>query len=335
MSTPLRRLSVIGAGAWGTALALVVARAGGTPMLWAHESDVVASINAGKGNPFLPDAKLPPAIRATVDLAEAAAGVDALLIAVPAQHLRAVCAKLAPHCSANTILVVCAKGVEIGTSHLMSDVATEACFGSPIAVLSGPTFAAEVAKGLPTAVTLASMDIAAGKALVAALGSPTFRPYLSDDIIGAQIGGAVKNVIAIACGIVEGRGLGDNARAALMTRGLVEIMRLGEALGGKRETLMGLSGLGDLALTCNGHQSRNMSLGIALGQGKTLAQATAGKNSIAEGVPSAAAVSTLAAKRGVEMPIVNAVNDILHKNAKIEAMIAGLLERPFRSEGEL
>jgi glycerol-3-phosphate dehydrogenase (NAD(P)+) len=202
-----------------------------------------------------------------------------------------------------------------------------------MAVLSGPTFAAEVAAGRPTAITLATTDAAMGTMLVAALGAATFRPYLSDDPIGAQVGGAVKNVIAIACGIVEGRKMGDNARAALLTRGLAEIMRLGAALGGKRETLMGLSGLGDLTLTCSSRQSRNMSLGAALGQGKSLAEALQGKTSIAEGVATAAAVAALARKRGVEMPIVATMNAILHEGADIDRAIAGLLDRPFRSEG--
>ena len=238
-----------------------------------------------------------------------------------------------PHLARNAILVVCAKGIEVGSGKLMTEILAETAPGMPVAVLSGPTFAAEVAAGKPTAVTLACPDETRGRELVTTLGSAALRPYLSDDLIGAQIGGAVKNVIAIACGIVEGRRLGDNARAALMTRGLAEIMRLGAALGGKRETLMGLSGLGDLSLTCNGIQSRNMSLGVALGEGKTLTQATAGKRSIAEGAPSAAAVHALATRLKIEMPIVNAVNDILYRGAPVDRAIAALLERPFRNEG--
>jgi glycerol-3-phosphate dehydrogenase (NAD(P)+) len=199
-------------------------------------------------------------------------------------------------------------------------------------VLSGPTFAGEVARGLPTAVTIAAADSALGERLIAAIGTPTFRPYRSDDLVGAQIGGAVKNVIAIACGIVAGRDLGDNARAALMTRGLAEMMRLGMALGGKRETLMGLSGLGDLALTCNNPQSRNMALGIALGRGQTQAQALAGKRSVAEGVASAASIQALAAQRGVEMPIVAMVDSIVHRGVDIDAAMGALLARPLKDE---
>jgi len=228
--------------------------------------------------------------------------------------------------------VICAKGVERGSGALMSELVAEILPRTPLAVLSGPTFAAEVARGQPTAVTLAAADAAVGAQLVSALGGATFRPYLSTDVVGAQVGGAVKNVIAIACGIVTGRALGDNARAALMTRGLAEIMRLGEALGGQRETLMGLSGLGDLSLTCNGPQSRNMSLGIALGKGRTLDEALAGKRSVAEGVDSAAAIAALAGRKGVEMPIVAAVDAIVHRGADIEAAIAALLARPFKAE---
>jgi glycerol-3-phosphate dehydrogenase (NAD(P)+) len=228
-------------------------------------------------------------------------------------------------------VVICAKGIERGSGKLMSEVAAETLPHAALAVLSGPTFAAEVARGLPTAVTLATRE-PIGERLLAAIGSPTFRPYLSGDPVGAQVGGAVKNVIAIACGIVTGRGLGDNARAALMTRGLAEVMRLGAALGARPETLMGLSGLGDLSLTCNGLQSRNMSVGMALGQGRTLAQALAGKRSIAEGVESAAAIAELAARRGVDMPIVAAVDAILHCGAAIDDTVASLLARPFKTE---
>jgi glycerol-3-phosphate dehydrogenase (NAD(P)+) len=254
-----------------------------------------------------------------------------VLLAAPAQHLRAVAKAVAPHLPRGAPVVICAKGIERGSGKLMSEVAAETMPDARVAVLSGPTFAAEVARGLPTAVTLAA-DEATGMRLVEALGGPTFRPYLGNDPVGAQIGGAVKNVIAIACGIVTGRGMGDNARAALMTRGLAEIMRLGVAMGGRPETLMGLSGLGDLSLTCNGPQSRNMSLGIALGKGHSLADVLAGKRSIAEGVDSAAAIAELARARDVDMPIVAAVDAILHRGAAIDSTIAGLLARPFKSE---
>jgi glycerol-3-phosphate dehydrogenase (NAD(P)+) len=334
-ATAPARLAVIGAGAWGTALALASGRARAAPatMIWAHEPDVVQAINREHTNPpFLPGVLLPATLTATADLAEAARDAGIVLLAVPAQHLRAVSQRLAALLAPQATLVICAKGIEVGTGKLMSEVLDETLPGVPRAVLSGPTFAAEVAAGKPTAVTLACPDEGRGRDLVAALGSSALRPYLSDDIVGAQIGGAVKNVIAIACGIVEGRRLGDNARAALMTRGLAEIMRLGVALGGKRETLMGLSGLGDLALTCNGVQSRNMSLGMALGRGKPLGEVLASRRSIAEGVATAAAVRALAEKRGVDMPIVAAVDAIVHHGADITRTIAAVLERPFKSE---
>jgi glycerol-3-phosphate dehydrogenase (NAD(P)+) len=260
------------------------------------------------------------------------AGADVVLLAVPAQHLRAIVTRMRAHLAPGTPLVICAKGVELNSGKLMSEIVAETCPGAPIAILSGPTFAGEVARGLPTAVTLAAADPALGERLVALIGTTHFRPYRSEDVIGAQIGGAVKNVIAVACGIVAGRKLGDNARAALMTRGLAEMMRLGMALGGQRETLMGLSGLGDLALTCNNAQSRNMSLGIALGQGQTQAQALAGKRSVAEGEASAASIAALAVRLKVDMPIVAMVDAILHRGAEIDAAMKALLARPFKDE---
>jgi glycerol-3-phosphate dehydrogenase (NAD(P)+) len=327
-----QRVAVIGAGAWGTALAVVARRAGRDVTIAAREPEVVEAINTAQENRlFLPGIALDAAIRATGDAAAAARDADMILLAAPAQHLRAVGAALGPQLRDGTPVVICAKGVERGSGKLMSEVATEVMPRATLAVLSGPTFAAEVARGLPTAVTLATSDDM-GPHLLATIGSATFRPYLSNDPVGAQVGGAVKNVIAIACGIVTGRSLGDNARAALMTRGLAEIMRLGAALGARPETLMGLSGLGDLSLTCNGPQSRNMSLGIALGKGQTMAQALSGKRSIAEGVESAGAIAELAARRGVDMPIVAAVDAILHRGAAIDDTIAGLLARPFKTE---
>ncbi len=335
-SKPFRRLAVIGAGAWGTALAITAGRSSKAQAvsLWAHEPDVPAAINGRHANElFLPGAEIPPVVRATNDLAEAAAGAEALLVAVPAQYVRGVASALAPHLPAAAPLVICAKGLDLETGRLMYEILADLCPQARLAVLSGPTFAAEVAAGKPTAVTLACADQNLGAALAATIGSTTFRPYLSADLVGTQIGGAVKNVMAIACGIVEGRRLGDNARAALMTRGLAEMMRFGAALGGRPETLMGLSGLGDLALTCNSQQSRNMSLGIALGKGVSLAEALAGKRAVVEGVASAAAVLRRAQSVGVEMPIVAAVNGILHRGADISGTIAALLERPFKSEG--
>ncbi|MFM2041902.1 MAG: Glycerol-3-phosphate dehydrogenase [Pseudomonadota bacterium] len=329
----MQRIGVIGAGAWGTALAMAAARAGREVTLWAREAEVVAGIAANRENSlFLPGIPLDPAIRATGDLA-AAADADALLLVTPAQHLRAGARALAPHLRAGVPLVVCAKGIELDTGCLMTDALAAELPGAPLAVLSGPTFAAEVARGLPTAVTLACADAALGQALVEAMGGRTFRPYWSDDVVGAQVGGAVKNVLAIACGIVEGRKLGDNARAALITRGLAEIARLGLRLGARAETLMGLSGLGDLTLTCSSLQSRNMSLGVALGQGRTLAEVLGERRSVAEGVYTARAVVDLASSKGVDMPLCAGVDAILNHGADLDQVIGSLMARPFRAEG--
>jgi glycerol-3-phosphate dehydrogenase (NAD(P)+) len=329
----MQRIGIIGGGAWGTGLAVTARRAGRDIVLWAREAEVVEAINRSHENPlFLPGIALDPDIVATRELAVAAALADAVLLVVPAQHLRAVAAALAPVLPPATPVVLCAKGIESVTGALMSEIAAALLPQAPLAVLSGPTFAGEVARGLPTAVTLATADAALGQRLIAALGTRSFRPYLAADLVGAEIGGAVKNVLAIACGIIAGRRLGDNARAALITRGLAEMMRLAVAKGGRAETLMGLSGLGDLTLTCTGVQSRNHSLGIALGEGKSLAEILGPRRSIAEGVASAAAVAGLAERLGIEMPIVAAVDAILNRGAAIDETIAALLGRPFRSE---
>jgi glycerol-3-phosphate dehydrogenase (NAD(P)+) len=329
----MARMTIIGAGAWGTALACVARRAGHDATLWAREAEVVDAINAGEGNPvYLPDIDLEPGIAATTDIAAAVADTDAVLMVAPSQFLRGVATAMQPHLAAGAPVVLCAKGIEHDTLALMTEAAADALPGTPLAVLSGPTFAREVAQGLPTAVTLACADAALGQTLVDMIGSPLFRPYLSGDLVGAEIGGAVKNVLAIACGIVTGRKLGDNTRAALITRGLAEMARLGTAKGGRPETLMGLSGLGDLTLTCNGPQSRNMSLGMALGEGRKLEDVLAERTSIAEGVFSAASVVALAEKLGVDMPICAAVDQVINLGADIDATIAGLLSRPFRAE---
>ncbi len=326
------QLGIVGAGAWGTALAMVAHRAGCRVLVWAHDPEVARTIAARHENPlFLPGVALDPAIRATADIA-ALADCDAALLVPPAQHLRAVAGALAPHLGADMPVALCAKGIELDTGMMMTEVAAEMLPGHPLAVVSGPTLAPEVARGLPTAVTVAAADDAVGRSFIGALGTPRFRPYLADDPIGAEIGGAVKNVLAIACGIVAGRGLGDNARAALVTRGLAEMIRLAIAKGGKAETLMGLSGLGDLVLTCNAPASRNMSLGLALGQGRPLAAILAERRAVTEGVTSAAAIAALAARLGVDMPIVAAVDRLLHHGADIDGEIAGLLARPFKAE---
>ncbi len=328
----MERIGIIGAGAWGTALAMVVRRAGRQVVLWAREPEVAAAVNGDHMNPlFLPGVELDGAIRATCEPGEAS-DAEAVLLAAPAQHLRQVATGLAGDWKAGVPAVICAKGIERDTASLMSEVLGEVLPQAPVAVLSGPTFAAEVARDLPAAVTLAAADDGLGAALSEALGNPRFRIYRTDDVIGAQLGGAVKNVLAIACGIVEGRNLGDNARAALITRGLAELARLGAAKGARPETLMGLCGLGDLTLTCNAIQSRNFSLGVELGEGAALDDIVAGRASVAEGVFSAAAVTDLARGLGVEMPICLAVDGILNHFADIDSTIAGLLKRPLRPE---
>ena len=324
----MKRIGIVGAGAWGTALALVARRGGRAVTVWAREAEVAASINESHENTlFLPGVALDPAIVATTELPHAA-DADAVLLAVPAQYTRAICAALAPAWTPGVPAVVCAKGIEQDTSALMSDVVAETLPAAPVAVLSGPTFAAEVARDQPCAVTLACADGALAEALAAALGAPRFRIYHSPDVVGALIGGAVKNVLAIACGIVEGRALGDNTRAALITRGLAEIVRLGLAKGARAETFRGLSGLGDLTLTCNAMQSRNFSLGVALGRGESLDGILTARASVAEGVFSAAAVTALARRLAVDMPISAAMDGVLNHAADIDATIAGLLARP-------
>jgi glycerol-3-phosphate dehydrogenase (NAD(P)+) len=260
------------------------------------------------------------------------ASAEAALLVVPAQFLRGVISALRPGLPEGMPVLHCAKGIEAGSLKTMSEVSAELLPNSPFAVLSGPTFAAEVARGMPTAVTIASHDRPLARGFAAALGSSRFRPYLSSDPTGAEIGGAVKNVLAIACGTVEGRGLGENARASLITRGLAEMIRLGLAKGGRAETFGGLSGVGDLVLTCSATQSRNYALGVALGRGQKLGAALAGRRSVVEGVATAAAVAGLANQLGIEMPISEAVEAVLRRDASIDAMIDGLLSRPYRSE---
>jgi glycerol-3-phosphate dehydrogenase (NAD(P)+) len=321
------RIGVIGGGAWGTALAQVAAANGEPVTLWAREHAVVTAINLAHENTvFLPGVALSPSIRATETLGDLTA-CDALLVVTPTQHVRAVLTEVPV---SHRPLVLCAKGIEAGTMALVSDIATELHAGSPIAVLSGPTFAAEVAKGLPTAVTLACTDDAVGRALAERLARPAFRPYASDDVTGAEIGGAVKNVLAIACGVVAGRKLGENARAALIARGFAEMVRYGVARGGRPETLSGLSGLGDLVLTCSSTASRNFSLGIGLGEGKSVASLMAGQT-VAEGAFTAPVLQASARTRNVAMPVVDAVCALLD-GAPAPRVIETLLSRPLRNE---
>lgn len=322
------KIGVLGGGAWGTALAQVAARNDQPVTLWAREDDVVASINAAHENAlFLPGIPLAPSIRATSDLA-ALSDCDALLVVVPAQFLRSVLSQLPAD---NRPLVLCAKGIEAGTQKLVAEIARELHPDAPVAVLSGPTFAHEVAKGLPTAVTLACEDDALRDALAERLGGATFRTYGSSDVTGAEIGGAVKNVLAIACGVVEGAGLGLNARAALIARGFAEMTRFGVARGGRPETLAGLSGLGDLVLTCSSTNSRNFSLGVGLGQGKTAAELLADRRTVAEGAATAPVLREAARAAGVEMPVTEAVCALL-EGTPVRTVVDALLARPPRGE---
>ncbi len=322
------KIGVIGGGAWGTALAQVAAREGEEVLLWAREPEVVDAINSGHENPiFLKDVALSPSIRAVSDLA-ALADRDALLVVAPTQHVRAV---LAATPVGATPLVLCAKGIEAGTKRLVGEAAREAAPEAPLAVLSGPTFAHEVAAGKPTAVTLACEDEALGARLAERLAGPAFRTYASADVVGAEIGGAVKNVLAIACGVVEGAGLGLNARAALIARGFAEMTRFGLARGAQAETLTGLSGLGDLVLTCSSTNSRNFSLGLGLGQGKRAAELLADRRTVAEGAFTAPVLREAAWDAGVDMPVTEAVNALL-EGAPVGQVIEALLARPLKAE---
>ncbi|MBA2587824.1 MAG: NAD(P)-dependent glycerol-3-phosphate dehydrogenase [Alphaproteobacteria bacterium] len=323
---PLSHIAVLGAGAWGTALALAAMAAGRKTTLWVREDDVLADIRSGRGNRFLPGVALPQGLAVTGDLAEAAQA-DALLLVVPAQVLHAFADSLKPHLRSDTPLVICAKGIEKGSGKLVTEVAAEALPGAELAILSGPSFARDVARGLPTAVTIAAKGDLAGK-LQTALSGSVFRPYASDDLTGVALGGAAKNVYAIACGVVEGMGLGENARAALLARSFAELSRLGEALGAKRETLMGLSGLGDLVLTATSKSSRNFSFGVALGAGAAPGAA------LAEGVDTAPALVARARAVGVEMPIAEAMADLLSGALPIGEAMLRLMSRPLKTENK-
>ena len=328
----MQTIGIIGGGAWGTALAQNFANAEKDVILWAREEDLVTAINNQHENTlFLPGVKLHENIKATGSLS-VAAKADILLIVTPAQHLRSTLEAMKGDLNETKPVVICAKGVEINSGLLLSQIAQEAAPKSPLAILTGPTFAAEIARGLPSAVTLAMKDKDAAEKLAEALNSRSLRMYASDDIIGAQIGGAVKNVIAIACGVIEGKKLGDSARAALVTRGLAEIARLGSALGAKKETLMGMCGVGDLILTCSSMQSRNFSLGYALGQGETLESILAKRNSVTEGVHTAKALAVMAKNNAVEMPISEAMNSCLSEGCSVDTMIEKMLDRPVKAE---
>jgi glycerol-3-phosphate dehydrogenase (NAD(P)+) len=324
----IETIGIVGVGTWGTALAQTAARAGRRVVVWARNPAVAETINHKHANPgYLPEMPLDPAIRATTSLEEVAAA-DAVLLTVPAQTVRAVCRALPE----TRTLVICAKGFETSTGARLSEVVAEACPGSPCAVLSGPNFAGEVARGLPAAATLGCADATLGRDLAEALSSGSFRAYWTEDVVGVEVGGALKNVLAIAAGIVAGRGLGENARAAIVTRGLAELARLGEALGGRRETLMGLSGLGDLVLTAGSLTSRNMAFGHAIGQGADPQALRRDPGALVEGVFTAGAIARLAAAHGLEMPISAAVDAILEGRLDIEEALDRLMRRPIRPE---
>lgn len=332
----MKNFAVIGSGAWGTALAVILQRNHNQVNLWAREQDVIDDIlNNHENSIFLPGVKFTEKIMVSSKLEDVIKNADAVVMVVPAQFVRDVCKQMAPIWKNGLPLLICSKGIEQKTGALMSEVVKQELPNAIIAVLSGPTFAGEAAKGFPTSVTIACDNKNIGKNFVQSFGTKTFRPYYSNDVIGSQVGGAVKNVMAIAAGIVEGKGLGDNTRAALITRGLAEIVRLAKALGGKEETLMGMSGIGDLLLTANSLQSRNYTVGVELGKGKKLKEIVAGKRSIAEGVFTAQAVTNLAKKIGIEMPICQAMNAILNQDANVDDMINSLLSRPFRDERDL
>lgn len=332
MSGRTLNVGVVGAGAWGTALALVAARAGHGVTLWARQEETARAINSMREHQArLPGIRLPATIAATSSPADLAAS-DLVIIAAPAQALRNAMAQFRLHLPAGIPALIAAKGIEQSTSLFMVEVLGEACPDLEPLMLSGPSFAADVARGLPTAVTLAANSLELARSAAESISLPTFRPYVSDDLVGVQVGGAVKNVLAIACGIVTGRGLGESARAALIARSFAELTRFGTALGARRETLAGLSGLGDLILTSSSGQSRNFRLGLALAEGQALQAATEGLHGVSEGVYTAAAVVRIAAERGIEVPVSAAVLDILEGRLSIPGAIDSLMQRPLKAE---
>jgi glycerol-3-phosphate dehydrogenase (NAD(P)+) len=328
----MRSVSVVGGGAWGTALAQTLSHNGLSVALWAREPEVVEDINVRHVNrTFLPGIDLNPAIHATGDISTVAR-TDAILAVVPAQHLRDVMTKLAKQIAPGTPVILCAKGIEQSTGRFMGDVLEEVAPHALRAALSGPSFASDVARGLPSALTLACRNESVGRALASVLSSRQMRLYWSNDVLGAELGGAVKNVLAIAAGIVSGRGLGASAHAAIVTRGFAELRRFGEAMGARPETLLGLSGLGDLILTCGSPQSRNMSLGRALGEGRSLAEILGARAAVTEGIYTCKALVGLARGHGIDMPIAEAVHGIIEGQISVEDAITALMQRPLKAE---
>ncbi|KZL21702.1 NAD(P)H-dependent glycerol-3-phosphate dehydrogenase [Pseudovibrio sp. WM33] len=333
MTTALNKIAVIGGGSWGTALALAAARAGREVSLWARDAETIAAINASKQNPkYLPGIEWTEQITATGILKHAVSGADALLLVTPAQTTRAMTEAITPFLKPATPIVLCAKGIEQSTGQLLSEVIKSVAPDAIPAALSGPSFAHDVAKGLPTAVTIAAEDGAVADQLSAALASNSFRPYATDDLIGVQIGGALKNVLAIACGAAVGYGLGASAQAALTARGFAELTRLGMALNARSETLTGLSGLGDLVLTCSSTQSRNFAFGLKIGQGRTPQELVAPGQKLAEGAHSANIAVALAAEHGVDMPIANTVSQIVAGKIDVAQALSDLMTRPLKRE---
>lgn len=324
------RLTVLGGGAWGTALAMIAQSAGLAVRLWARDAAIVEALRDRGENPrYLPGIRLGQTIDATVDAGEALAGADHVLAVVPAQTLRGVLGAIAVSMPPSATIVLCAKGIERDTGALLSSVVAEALPGNPIAALSGPSFATDVARGLPTAVVVASPDTERAAALAALMSTPSFRCYSTDDLVGVEIGGALKNVLAIAAGTVAGAGLGASAQAAMVTRGFVELRRIAASFGARPETIMGLSGLGDLMLTCGSAQSRNFAYGLALGRGEKLEGLP-----LAEGVPTAAIAARLAREKGIAAPIITAVDELLRGAVTIRQAVSNLMTRPLRAEDE-
>ncbi len=332
MTSNTQTIGVIGAGAWGTALAQVLSSNGRDVLLWARESEVVDSINTKHENSlFLPGVPLCHNLKATNDLNETAQA-DILLLVTPAQHIRATVESMKDQLPAGKPLVICSKGIELDSGLLLTQVLEQVAPDCTHAILTGPTFASEIARGLPGAVTIACKNKDTAIRLQKALGVPGFRPYATTDVIGTQLGGAIKNVIAIACGVVTGRELGESARAAIMTRGVAEIARLGVAMGASRETLLGMCGIGDLTLTCSSMQSRNFSLGAALGKGQSIEDILGGRKAVTEGVHTVRSALSLAKKHAVDMPITETVNKLIEGEYSVDDAIEEMLNRPFSYE---